>query len=357
MKFVDEAKIEVQAGRGGDGIVAFRREKFIPFGGPNGGDGGDGGSVYLKGQENLNTLVDFRYKRKFKAENGRPGQGWQKTGRSGQDLIIPVPLGTMVYDADTGELLGDILEDGQLFLVAKGGEHGLGNVHFKSSTNRTPRQSTPGKPGEHRNLRLEMKLLADVGLLGLPNAGKSSFIRKVSAARPKVANYPFTTLYPNLGVVSLGTGHSFVIADIPGVIAGAAEGAGLGHQFLRHLYRNRILLHLVDIAPEGETSPAEAIRIIDEELAKYPENFASKPQWLVFNKIDLTTDITQELIDETLAEVGQNRPVYAISTITGEGIDKLIQDLAQALEYQAEDQISEDYEEQSPAEKKPSVDY
>jgi len=271
MKFVDEALIQVEAGKGGNGIVSFRREKYIPKGGPDGGDGGDGGSVWLIADVNLNTLVDFRYERIFKAENGENGQGRQKTGKSGQDLEIRVPVGTAVIDDDTGEMIGDLTEDGQKLLVAQGGFHGLGNTRFKSSTNRAPRQSTKGSEGEFRELLLEMKVLADVGLLGFPNAGKSSLIRQVSAAKPKVANYPFTTLYPNLGVVRVSEGESFVMADIPGVIEGAAEGAGLGIQFLKHLSRTHLLLHIVDILPFDESDPTEAAQKIIEELGRFSE--------------------------------------------------------------------------------------
>jgi len=270
MKFVDEATISVAAGNGGDGCVGFRREKFIPLGGPDGGDGGDGGSVYLVAERSLNTLIDFRYQRHYQAQRGENGRGANCTGKGGADLVIPVPVGTLVYEQDTQELMGDLVEPGQRMLVARGGWHGLGNARFKSSTNRAPRQSTKGKPGESRNLFLELKLLADVGLLGMPNAGKSTLIHAVSAARPKVADYPFTTLYPNLGVVSIGTHQSFVVADVPGLIEGAAEGVGLGIQFLKHLTRTRLLLHMLDIGyPGGDTDPVADFQVISRELRRF----------------------------------------------------------------------------------------
>lgn len=332
MKFVDEAHISVQAGRGGDGIVSFRREKYIPFGGPNGGDGGDGGNVYLIADRNLNTLVDFQFVSQYKAENGKPGQGQQKTGRSGEDLYIKVPVGTTVIDEDTQEVIGDLVEEGQTLLVARGGKHGLGNVHFKSSTNRTPRQCTKGVSGEARNLKLELKVLADVGLLGLPNAGKSSLIAAVSAAKPKIANYPFTTLYPNLGVVRISPEFSFVIADVPGLIEGASEGVGLGVQFLKHLSRTGLLLHVVDIAPEDGSDPAENIRIVERELKNYSEALADKPQWLVFNKIDL---LLEDEVDKRVQEITQainwQGPVFAISAAQRKGTDGLMKAVAETL--------------------------
>jgi len=301
MQFVDEANIRVEAGRGGNGVASFRREKYIPFGGPNGGDGGDGGSIFLVADRNINTLVDFRYTRDYKAQNGQGGMGQQKTGRAGQDLEIPVPVGTIVRDLDTQEVIGDLVEHEQRLLVAQGGRHGLGNIHFKSSTNRTPRQCTPGEPGDERNLGLELAVLADVGLLGMPNAGKSSLITAVSAARPKVANYPFTTLYPNLGVVRVSPESSFVIADIPGLIEGASEGAGLGIQFLKHLSRTGLLLHVVDIAPLDETDPVESVRIIEKELEAYSHGLSDKSRWLVLNKIDLLLDEeANELCDQII---------------------------------------------------------
>ncbi len=332
MQFVDEAAIHVVAGRGGNGVASFRREKYIPFGGPNGGDGGDGGSVYLKANRNLNTLVDFRFTRDYKAQNGQAGMGQQKTGRAGEDLYIQVPVGTLVRDVDTEELIGDLIEHDQVLLVAQGGRHGLGNIHFKSSTNRTPRQFTPGEPGEERNLQLELAVLADVGLLGLPNAGKSSLITAVSAARPKVANYPFTTLYPNLGVVRVSPESSFVIADIPGLIEGASEGAGLGIQFLKHLSRTGLLLHVVDIAPMDESDPVESIRVIEAELEKYSEHLASKERWLVLNKTDLLLpEEAQELCDNIVQQIDWQGPVYYISAVNREGTEALVKDIAYAL--------------------------
>ncbi|MES2998835.1 MAG: GTPase ObgE [Pseudomonadota bacterium] len=294
MKFLDEVEILVEAGKGGAGCVGFRREKFIPLGGPNGGDGGDGGSVYLKANINLNTLIDFHYNRLYKARSGENGKGSDCAGKKGDDLILEVPVGTEIFDADTQELIGDLAEPGQVQQVARGGWHGLGNARFKSSTNRSPRQSTPGQAGEARRLRLSLKLLADVGLVGLPNAGKSSLIRSISAATPKVADYPFTTLQPHLGVVSLEYGRSFVIADIPGLITGAAEGAGLGIRFLKHLERTRLLLHVVDICPSDGSDPLSNIAIIEAELIKYSPELAAKPRWFVFNKIDLLSTATLE---------------------------------------------------------------
>lgn len=333
MQFVDESSIHVEAGRGGNGVASFRREKFIPFGGPNGGDGGDGGSVILQADRNLNTLVDFRFTKNYKAQNGQAGMGQQKTGCAGEPLIIKVPVGTKVRDIDADEVLGDLTEHGQQLLVAQGGRHGLGNIHFKSSRNRTPRQCTKGEDGDERNLLLELIVLADVGLLGMPNAGKSSLITAVSAARPKVANYPFTTLYPNLGVVSVSPETSFVMADIPGIIEGAAEGAGLGLQFLKHLSRTGLLLHVVDIAPMDDTDPVEEIRIIQKELEKYSEVLAGKERWLVLNKIDLLLpEETKEVCDRIVAEVEWKGPVYQISAVMREGTTKLVNDIAYALE-------------------------
>ena len=295
MKFVDEADIRVEAGDGGNGVIGFRREKYIPKGGPDGGDGGDGGSVYLQADENLNTLIDYRFDRFHRAERGQNGQGSNCTGRGGEDLVLQVPIGTRVTDADTAELLGDLTKQGQRLKVAQGGYHGLGNARFKSSTNRAPRHKTNGTPGEIRNLKLELMLLADVGMLGLPNAGKSTFIRSVSAAKPKVADYPFTTLVPNLGVVRQDAQRSFVIADIPGLIEGAAEGAGLGIRFLKHLERCRVLLHLVDLMPADQSDPIENAKTIISELEQYSPKLAEKPRWLVFNKVDL---MLEEEVDE-----------------------------------------------------------
>lgn len=334
MKFVDEASIRVQAGNGGSGCVSFRREKFIPRGGPDGGDGGDGGSVWLVADAAINTLADFRVNRRFNAGNGDGGAGRQKTGRGGADLVVPVPVGTRVFAEDTGELIGDLVEDGQRLLVAQGGQGGRGNVRFKSSVNRTPRQSTPGTPGERLTLRMELTLLADVGLLGMPNAGKSTLLRQVSAARPKVADYPFTTLVPGLGVVSVGPLRSFVMADIPGLIEGAAGGAGLGTRFLRHLERNRLLLHLVDIAPLDGADPAAGARAVVRELEQFSPSLASRERWLVLNKADLLQD-PEELERRTAAVVaalGHEGPVYRISAINGDGTPRLTGDVMNWLE-------------------------
>ena len=323
MKLVDEVEITVTAGNGGNGCIAFRREKFIPLGGPNGGDGGNGGDVWVQADENLNTLVDFRHETRFKAQRGENGMGSQMYGKAGEDKTIVVPVGTVVHNLDTDEIIGDLTEHGQRLLVARGGLGGLGNMHFKSSVNRTPRRATPGTEGETRGLRLELKLLADVGLLGFPNAGKSTFVRAVSAATPKVADYPFTTLYPNLGVVSVEPGRSFVIADIPGLIEGAADGAGLGSLFLRHVQRTRLLLHLVDIAPmEGgiEATPAEQVRAIEHELRKYDPAMLEKPRWLVLNKADLMfEDEARATAEAIVAELGWTQPWYLVSAIGREG--------------------------------------
>ena len=334
MKFVDEVTIQVEAGNGGNGCVSFRREKYIPRGGPDGGDGGDGGDVFLEADSGLNTLVDFRHRRRFRAEHGRPGMGRNRTGHGGADLVIQVPVGTRVADQDTDEQIGELLRHGQRLQVAQGGHHGLGNNRFKSSTNRAPRQSTPGSPGEIRLLRLELILLADVGLLGLPNAGKSSLISKVSSARPKIADYPFTTLYPNLGVVQAGPNRSFVVADIPGLIEGAAEGAGLGVRFLKHLERTRLLLHLVDLAPMDEAvDPAREVGRILHELEKLSEELVSKERWLVLNKKDLLTDEELALRKRRLIEsLNWEGRVYTISALTGDGTSGLVYDLMAYLE-------------------------
>jgi len=333
MKFVDEAVIKVEAGDGGNGSASFRREKYIPRGGPDGGDGGDGGSLYLVGDEGLNTLVDFRHQRSYRAERGENGRGRQMTGRNGSDLEVRVPVGTRVSDADTEEVIGEVLAHGQRLLVAKGGHHGLGNVHFKSSTNRAPRRTTPGRPGERRRLHLELIVLADVGLLGLPNAGKSSFISKVSSARPKVADYPFTTLYPNLGVVSLGRDHSFVVADIPGIIEGAAEGAGLGILFLKHLSRTSLLLHVVDIGVVEPDEVAAQIGQVRGELEKFGGGLSARERWLVLNKIDLLTEDQREAKRRAVVEaIGWDGPVYLISALSGEGCDTLVQALMRRIE-------------------------
>jgi GTP-binding protein len=333
MRFVDEATINVIAGDGGTGVVSFRREKFIPFGGPDGGDGGDGGSIYLIGDHDINTLADFRHVRTYTAKSGTRGSGRQMTGPGGEDLYIPVPIGTLIYDDDIDELIGDITKNQQKIKVAQGGFHGLGNTRFKSSVNQAPRKCTPGSAGERRNLRLELKVLADVGLLGLPNAGKSTFIRSVSAARPKVANYPFTTLYPNLGVVRVGMNQSFVIADIPGIIEGASEGAGLGIQFLKHLSRTQLLLHIIDIAPFDGTDPAEEAKTIISELSSFSPELAKKPRWLVLNKIDLMDENELKTKrDDIVQQLDWQGPVYTISAINKNGTESLVFDIMKQLE-------------------------
>lgn len=324
MKFIDEAIIKVEAGDGGNGCSSFRREKFIPLGGPNGGDGGDGGSIFLKADPGLNTLIDFRYQRLFRAERGQNGRGSQCTGKSGADLIIPVPVGTMAYDEDTGELIGDLTRAGEQIMVAKGGEHGLGNTRFKSSTNRSPQRTTPGTPGDKRQLHLELKVLSDVGLLGLPNAGKSTFIRAISAATPKVADYPFTTLCPNLGVVRLEVDKSFVVADIPGLIEGAAEGAGLGIQFLKHLTRTRLLLHVVDLSTDDAHYIVQTIQSIVKEVNQYSESLANKPRWLVFNKMDQWMPETGDAICQQVVDLlNWQGPVFKISALQKMGTQAL----------------------------------
>ena len=336
MKFVDEVSIFVKAGDGGNGMMSFRREKFIEKGGPNGGDGGDGGSVFLEADENLNTLVDYRYTRRFQAQNGEKGGSTECTGAKGEDLILPVPVGTTVIDASTQEVIGDLTRAGQRLMVAQGGWHGLGNTRFKSSTNRAPRQTTPGKPGEQRDLKLELKVLADVGLLGLPNAGKSTFIRSVSAAKPKVADYPFTTLVPNLGVVSVGRYKSFVIADIPGLIEGASEGAGLGIRFLKHLARTRLLLHLVDMAPLDQSDPAEAAEVIIRELEKFSPALAERERWLVLNKADqLLDDEREERMRAVVERLNWQGPVFVISALEREGTEALSQAIMRYLDERA----------------------
>lgn len=326
MKFIDEASISVIAGNGGNGSASFRREKFIPFGGPNGGDGGRGGNIIAVADRNINTLIDFRFKRVFRARNGENGRGSDCYGHGADDVILRVPVGTVFTEAETGMVLFDLAQDGQEALIAKGGKGGLGNIHFKSSTNRAPRQCTSGEAGETRDLRLELKVLADIGLLGMPNAGKSTFIRSVSAARPKVADYPFTTLAPNLGVVRVDFDKSFVIADIPGLIEGAADGAGLGHQFLRHLARTRLLLHLVDIAPYDDSiDPVREASAIVEELRKYDESLYQKPRWLVLNKTDiLNPDVRTDVITQFVKNYGWQGPVFTISALTGEGCQPLV---------------------------------
>ncbi len=334
MKFVDEATIRVQAGNGGHGCLSFRREKYVAKGGPDGGDGGDGGCVYLVADASLNTLADFRVARKFKAEVGQGGAGRNMTGRSGDDLDVRVPQGTVVHDVDTGELICDLTEDGQRQMVAEGGQGGLGNTRFKSSVNRAPRKITNGTPGEARHLKLELKVLADVGLLGMPNAGKSTLITSMSAAKPRIADYPFTTLHPNLGVVRVGRLQSFVMADIPGLIEGASEGAGLGIQFLKHLQRTRLLLHLVDIAPiDPNADPAKEVQAIAKELEQFSAELAEKPRWLVINKIDLLADddlaVARDMLLEELDWAG---PVFEVSAATGAGTEALGHAVMQALE-------------------------
>ena len=335
MKFVDEASVSVEAGKGGDGCLSFRREKYIEKGGPDGGDVGDGGSVYLIGHESLNTLVDFRFQPNYRAEKGQPGSGKDRSGAKGEDMYIRVPCGTSVFDETTDIFLGDINDQGETLLVALAGKKGLGNTRFKSSTNRAPRQTTKGEPGESRKLRLELKLIADVGLLGIPNAGKSTLISKVSAARPKIADYPFTTLVPNLGVVRLDDEKSFVMADIPGLIGGAADGAGLGVQFLKHLSRTRLLLHLVDLAPFDESDPVENFHTIERELKRYSEGIANKKRRIVFTKADLLGPQALEEAEGLARRLGVN-DYNLVSTVTGLGVNELI--------YQIEEQLQESRE-------------
>tara|TARA_R110002073_G_scaffold225064_3_gene385788 strand:- start:834 stop:2039 length:1206 start_codon:yes stop_codon:yes gene_type:complete len=337
MKFVDEAVIRVEAGRGGNGCMSFRREKFIPWGGPDGGDGGDGGSVILRAEASMNTLVDFRFVKAYNARVGEPGRGANCRGKSAEDLILNVPVGTTVVDEDTQEVLGDLVAAGDLLKVVQGGFHGLGNTRFKSSTNRSPRQFTRGSDGEIRNLRLELKVLADVGLLGMPNAGKSTFIRAVSAAKPKVADYPFTTLVPNLGVVRVQQHRSFVLADIPGLVEGASDGAGLGIRFLKHLTRTRLLLHLVDMAPYDGVTPQESVAIISKELSRFSPTLAGRERWLVLNKLDMLPDDERDArCQEVVDALGWAGPVYRVSALTGENTKALCQDVLQFVEEQAE---------------------
>ena len=325
MKFVDEARIEVHAGNGGGGVVSFRREKYVPRGGPDGGDGGNGGSVFAVADRNINTLVEYRFARIHRARDGEKGRGRQCSGKSADDVVLRVPAGTVIKDLDSGETVADLAEHDQTAVLARGGKGGLGNVNFKSSTNRAPRKATPGGPGEHRSLHLELKVLADVGLLGMPNAGKSTFIRAVSAARPKVADYPFTTLHPHLGVVRIGVDRSFVIADIPGLIEGAAEGAGLGHQFLKHLARTRLLLHIVDAAPlEAGADPARDARSIAAELKKFDAALYRKPRWLVLNKMDmLPAKERKSAAADIVRRLRWRGPSFCISALTGEGCREL----------------------------------
>lgn len=324
MKFVDEAPIVVEAGKGGNGCMSFRREKYIPKGGPDGGDGGDGGSIFLEADDAVNTLIDYRYTRRYRAPNGGNGTSRNCTGAKGEDLVLKVPVGTTAIDIDTGEALGDLTENGERLMVARGGYHGLGNTRYKSSTNQAPRQTKPGQPGESRNLKLELKVLADVGLLGLPNAGKSTFIRAVSAAKPKVADYPFTTLVPNLGVVKIEDHRSFVVADIPGLIEGASEGAGLGTRFLKHLVRTQLLLHIVDMAPFDESDPAERVKAISEELERFSPGLAQRDRWLVLNKLDMVdADERQQRVQEVLDKLDWQGPVFEISALRREGTFEL----------------------------------
>ena len=343
MKFVDETVIHVQAGNGGNGSLSFRRERYIALGGPDGGDGGDGGSVYLVADENLNTLADFRHARSFKAQRGQDGMGKDRTGKKGDDKFIKVPIGTIVKDAQTKEIIGDLKKHDEKLLVARGGAHGLGNARFKSSTNRAPRKTTPGEAGDVRDLYMELKLLADVGLLGLPNVGKSSLIRALSSATPKVANYPFTTLYPSLGVVFIAPHKSFVIADIPGLIEGAAEGAGLGIQFLKHLSRTRLLLHMIELAPaDYEQDISKAYYAILNELRNYSEELSNKDRWLVFTKSDLLPeDECQQTIDNIIKELNWNGPVFTISSINQSGTKELSQSIYNFLTKQSDAQTSE----------------
>ncbi len=348
MKFIDEATIHVHAGKGGNGTVSFRREKYIPRGGPDGGDGGDGGSVYVVGDTNLNTLSDFRHSRRFVAENGRPGQGRNKAGRKGEDVTIPVPLGTTITSVEYDELIADVSQAGEPILIARGGYHGLGNTRYKSSTNRAPRQSSEGTPGEQFDLRLEMKVLADVGLLGLPNAGKSTFIRSVSAAKPKVADYPFTTLVPNLGVVSIEQHRSFVVADIPGLIEGASDGAGLGVRFLKHLVRTHLLLHIVDMAPLDGADPAERVQAISDELERFSPALAKRERWLVLNKLDLLPEDEREArCQEVLERLDWQGPVYRIAAINRDGTFQLSCDIMEQIEERRQRALEdEEYAEQ-----------
>lgn len=343
MKFVDEVVITIKAGDGGNGMCAFRREKFMPMGGPSGGDGGDGGSVYFVADASLNTLVDYRFVRRYDAERGENGQSADCTGAKGSDIELRVPVGTRMTDTETGELLGDLTRDGQRVLAAKGGWHGLGNARFKSSTNRAPRQTTKGTLGELRDVKLELRVLADVGLLGLPNAGKSTFIRAVSAAKPKVADYPFTTLVPNLGVVRMAADKSFVVADIPGLIEGAAEGAGLGHRFLRHLARTRVLLHIIDIAPVDESDPVYNAKAIVGELEKYSPDLAAKPRWLLLNKLDLLPeDEAKARCEQIIRDLAWTGPVFTIAAINKTGTEAVCWSIMDYLETMPKDELPEE---------------
>lgn len=333
MKFVDEANLRVEAGDGGNGCSSFRREKYIPFGGPDGGDGGDGGSVYLVADHNLNTLSDYRVKRVFKAQRGGNGAGSNRTGAKGSDKVMPVPVGTLCFERDTGELIGDLVKNGQRLTVAQGGYHGLGNARFKSSTNRAPRKFTEGTPGEQRNLHLELKILAEVGLLGMPNAGKSTLLSALSSARPKIADYPFTTLAPQIGVVDVGALRSFTMVDLPGLIEGAADGIGLGHRFLRHVQRTRLLLHVVDMLPPDGSDIVENIRMISDELVKFSPELAARERWLVFNKSDLMPESEAEaLCGQVIAELNWQAPVYRISALNSASLQPLVGQVMSHLE-------------------------
>ncbi len=339
MKFVDEATIDISAGDGGAGCVSFRREKFIPFGGPNGGDGGRGGSVWAVADRNINTLIDYRYARRHEAKNGEPGRGSDQFGAAGDDVVLRFPVGTIVSDAETGELIVELLEHDKKVLLAKGGDGGFGNLHYKTSTNRAPRQKTPGWPGEKKKLKLELRVLADVGLLGMPNAGKSTLIAAISNARPKIADYPFTTLHPNLGVVRVGPERSFVVADVPGLIEGASEGAGLGHQFLRHLQRTRLLLHVVDLAPFDEAvDPVKQARAIVAELKKYDPELHAKPRWLVLNKLDMVPEAEREArVKDFVRRFRWKGPVFAISALAREGLQPMIEKIHNHIAEQQRD--------------------
>ncbi|HEV7856559.1 MAG TPA: GTPase ObgE [Herminiimonas sp.] len=344
MKFIDEAKIEVIAGDGGNGVASFCREKFRPFGGPDGGDGGKGGSIFAVADRNINTLVDFRFSKLHKARDGENGRGADCYGKGADDIFLRMPVGTLIIDNNDGELVADLTEHGQQVLIAKGGEGGWGNIHFKSSTNRAPRQKSEGKEGERRELRLELKVLADIGLLGMPNAGKSTFISAVSNARPKIADYPFTTLHPNLGVVRVSHEKSFVIADIPGLIEGASEGAGLGHQFLRHLQRTRLLLHIVDLAPFDNIDPVKEAKAIVKELKKYDESLFDKPRWLVLNKLDMVPDEERaKRVKDFIKRFGWKGRVFEISALTRDGCGELVTEIYDyiSLQRQAEQRSEE----------------
>jgi GTPase len=351
MKFIDETKIEIHAGDGGNGCASFRREKYIPRGGPDGGDGGKGGSIYAVADGNVNTLVDYRFARIHRAKRGENGRGADCNGKGSDDILLRMPVGTLITDTLTGEVLGDLTHHGQKILLARGGNGGMGNLHFKSSINRAPRQSTPGEEGEIRELNLELKVLADVGLLGMPNAGKSTFIRAVSAARPKVADYPFTTLHPNLGVVRVDENRSFVVADIPGLIEGAAEGAGLGHQFLRHLQRTRLLLHIVDIAPFDEnTDTVHEAKAIVNELKKYDQSLYDKARWLVLNKLDLIQDEKErdKRIKAFVKKFGWKEKYFVISAMTGDGCKELTYAIMDYIQATARPEVAEENSENTP---------